>query len=132
MKAPSNIFERSGKVVTDSLLVSFFYDLLRDHVLPGVLEKIVTSIEYVSDKGQIEHTLSNGWLALYAEDVAARLTPSDTEPVDLLSSLGVMADGWRGTASAVYQNDANGAAIYRKCADDLSVLVRGKPFDAEE
>jgi hypothetical protein len=63
------IRERSGNVEIDSILVSFLYELMRDHVTPGVIEVIMqNSIK----ESKVMYT--NGWLAKYAEDLALRLT----------------------------------------------------------
>lgn len=63
------LFERSGCYGSRSMLVSFLYDLMRDHVPPGVVESLL------KDCPPTETTFSNGWLALYADDVARRLAP---------------------------------------------------------
>lgn len=60
--------ERSGTVVIDSSLVSFLYELMRDHLSVGVVERIVQTSE---DASKVTYT--NGWLAQYAEDLANRL-----------------------------------------------------------
>jgi len=58
---------RSGNVEINSRLVSFLYQLMRDHLPMGVIEKIVQD----ADVPIVEYT--NGWLAKYAEDIANRL-----------------------------------------------------------
>jgi hypothetical protein len=68
-KKQQGIFERSGKFTSRNPLVSFLYELMRDHVPPGVVEGIL------DDRGAIETTFTNGWLARYAQDVARRLDP---------------------------------------------------------
>lgn len=60
--------ERSGTVRINSKLVSFLYQLIRDHVPPGEIEKIVQESE---DNPDVTYT--NGWLARYAEDLSNRL-----------------------------------------------------------
>lgn len=69
MDDTKNIRERSGSVDIDSYLVSFLYELMRDHLPPGVVEEIV-----LNSIGDSECKYSNGWLAKYAEDIANRLT----------------------------------------------------------
>lgn len=59
--------ERSGKVCSSDKLVSFLYELMRDHVLIGDVEQIVRN----SQETPVHFT--NGYLAKYAEDIAARL-----------------------------------------------------------
>lgn len=54
-------------------LVAFLYDLLRDHVTPGVVEKI-------AQDATAETLFTNGWLARYAEDLATRLTTPAPPP----------------------------------------------------
>lgn len=56
---------------TDSPLVAFLYDLLRDHVRPGDLERLVRDAEQGQNKTFV---LTNGYLGEYAEELAARLT----------------------------------------------------------
>lgn len=62
------LFERSGRVAHTDPLVSFLYDLMRDHVPPGIVEGLLDD-----HQDPIETTFTNGWLARYAEDVAVRL-----------------------------------------------------------
>lgn len=57
----------SGEVTINSKLTSFLYELMRDHVQPGDLEKLVRDSQVES----VQYT--NGWLAKYAEDLANRL-----------------------------------------------------------
>jgi hypothetical protein len=59
---------RSGSVTIDCKFTSFLYTLMRDHVQPGDIEDIM--LNHMSDE-PVEY--SNGWLALYANDVATRL-----------------------------------------------------------
>lgn len=60
--------ERSGTIKINNRLVSFLYDLMRDHLPPGKVEALIREAE---DEPDIVYT--NGWLALYAEDLANRL-----------------------------------------------------------
>lgn len=58
----------SGNITIKSNLVSFLYQLMRDEITAGKIEKIV------QDSIQDEDTLyCNGWLAQYAEYLANRL-----------------------------------------------------------
>lgn len=59
--------ERSGHVEINSKLVSFLYDLMRDHLPPGKVEELVRA------STESEVLYSNGWLAKYAQDIANRL-----------------------------------------------------------
>lgn len=66
-----NLREESGAIDIDSKLVSFLYELMRDHLTPGVIEGLVQN-------AQEQPTMyTNGWLALYAANVAQRLTSTD-------------------------------------------------------
>lgn len=59
--------ERSGKVdVHGDRLTSFLYDLLRDHLLPGQVERLVRD-------AAPDCQYTNGHLARYAKDLADRL-----------------------------------------------------------
>lgn len=62
---------------TTSPLVAFLYELMRDQVPVGVVERIVLTDEnarMAHDKVEpFEYVLTNGHLAAYAEEVAARL-----------------------------------------------------------
>lgn len=59
--------ERSGAVRINSKLVSFLYELIRDHLPAGEVERLVRE----SQEPNVLYT--NGWLAKYAEDLANRL-----------------------------------------------------------
>lgn len=58
----------SGSVQINSKLVSFLYELMRDHLPPGVVEEIVRASD---SEPNVVYT--NGWLAQYAEHLANRL-----------------------------------------------------------
>ena len=59
--------ERSGSVRSDDPLVSFLYQLMRDHVAVGVVEGLM------GDAEKQPSVFTNGWLANYAKDLAERL-----------------------------------------------------------
>lgn len=63
-----NLRFRSGQVNSESHLVSFLYDLMRDHLPCGKVEEIVRESLH---EGETRFT--NGYLANYAEDLAVRL-----------------------------------------------------------
>lgn len=63
------LFERSDCVHCTSALVSFLYDLMRDHLPAGTVERLVRE----AVPGTTTYT--NGWLANYASDLAQRLDP---------------------------------------------------------
>lgn len=59
----------SGNFNKNSALVSFLYELMRDHVTPGVVQKLMAEA--------VENTdcqYSNGFLAQYADYLAKKLT----------------------------------------------------------
>jgi hypothetical protein len=60
--------ERSGSVQINSKLVSFLYELMRDHLPIATVEELVRASE---DEPNVVYT--NGWLAQYAQDLANRL-----------------------------------------------------------
>jgi hypothetical protein len=60
--------KRSGTVTINSKLVSFLYELMRDHLPTGEVEALVRASE-----DEPKCTYTNGWLAQYAEDLAKRL-----------------------------------------------------------
>lgn len=59
-----------GDLYRDGGLTCFLYILMRDHLTPGVVEKI--ALECQLSDNPIQYT--NGWIADYAANVAARLT----------------------------------------------------------
>jgi len=63
----SELRQISGAVRINSLLVSFLYELMRDHVPPGTVEQILMN---TTDP---DVTYTNGYLARYAENVAKEL-----------------------------------------------------------
>lgn len=78
------LFERSGRVIGHNPLVSFLYDLMRDHLPPGVVERLVreaTPGGSATPHGHWATTYTNGWLAEYAKDVATRLQGGPIEVV---------------------------------------------------
>lgn len=62
--------EASGEVRSEDPLVSFLYQLCRDHLPVGAVESIVDDVQ---NEGGDEVLYTNGWLAAYAQDVANRL-----------------------------------------------------------
>lgn len=65
--------ERSGNVDLDGRLIDFLYTLIRDHVPLGTVEQLARDAE-IADLTAGANAYSNGWLAHYAQDLAARLT----------------------------------------------------------
>ena len=61
--------KRSGAITSKDPLVSFLYELMRDHIVPGRIALIMQNLH--KEKGLIEY--SNGYLAKYALDVAKEL-----------------------------------------------------------
>lgn len=66
----------SGSVTSTDPLVTFFYILSRDYMTPGEIEEILE--KHVSLK-TVQFT--NGWLALYAKDLAMRFRNHPGDPV---------------------------------------------------
>lgn len=64
--------DRSGAVESSDPLVAFLYHLMRDHLPAGVVEGIVQN--HVPNPGrEVTAYFTNGYLASYAKDIAARL-----------------------------------------------------------
>ena len=61
--------EVSGTVTSEDKVVSLLYELMRDHIPPGVMEKLV--IETATAPKTVIFT--NGWLAQYSKDLADKL-----------------------------------------------------------
>jgi hypothetical protein len=62
--------DSKGDLYRDGGLTCFLYLLMRDHLPPGVIEKI--TLECQTSGNPIQYT--NGWIADYAANVASRLT----------------------------------------------------------
>lgn len=67
LRSDAALRKRSGDVRIKSKLVSFLYELMRDHLPPGEVEKLVKA----SQDPDVSYT--NGYLAKYAKDLANRL-----------------------------------------------------------
>lgn len=61
--------KRSGKFDSTDKLTAFFYILMRDHMTPGVVEKIIRDHKILKEDTS---QYTNGWLAEYAEDLSQR------------------------------------------------------------
>lgn len=53
---------------TKSRFVAWFYELVRDHVVPGTVEAVMRTT-----RTDTTYTLSNGYLGKYGEDIRQRL-----------------------------------------------------------
>lgn len=73
--------------ITTSQLASFLYQLMRDEVPVGTVEKLVQESETCGEPSP--HALSNDLLGQYAEDLAKRLTANLVKTVisDLVADL---------------------------------------------
>jgi len=60
----------TGEVVYTDALTSFLYELIRDHMPAGDVEKLVLGAVNEAE----ERLFSNGWLAQYAHNLAEQLT----------------------------------------------------------
>lgn len=65
--------ERTGNVTSKDIFVGLVYNLLRDHIQPGELEKLVQD---TLDHADQELHFTNGHLANYAKDIVWRLRSS--------------------------------------------------------
>lgn len=71
MKDPNaEMHRRSGAIHEVDPMIALFYDLLRDHVAPGVLEDLVRD---ACKSAASTKVYSNGWLAEHAKDIVNRL-----------------------------------------------------------
>jgi hypothetical protein len=66
----TDIIERSGSIESDDPLASFLYELMRDHVPPGIIEELVQK-ERLRCRQVVR--FSNGWLAQYSIYLAEQL-----------------------------------------------------------
>lgn len=66
--------EASGQVVYSDAITSFLYQLMRDHLPAGVVEKLVREVAAEPE----EQVFTNGWLAKYANNLAEELKNSRT------------------------------------------------------
>jgi hypothetical protein len=67
----SSLRERSGSITSNDPLTAFLYLLVRDHLPLGIVEKVMKEI----GPDDLEMHFTNGWLAMWADDVAVRLQP---------------------------------------------------------
>jgi hypothetical protein len=75
-KHNSAITTASGGIVRTDRMVSFFYELMRGYMTPGVVEQIVRSV--LAEDAEVCYC--NGWLAMYAEYIVKRLREAEEEP----------------------------------------------------
>lgn len=61
-RAQEDLRKRSGEVDSNDRLTAIFYELMRDHVTPGVLQKL-----FLDNPPGVQLNFTNGWLAQYAE-----------------------------------------------------------------
>lgn len=66
-----NLRERSGTITSNSKAVAFVYELLRDHLSAGTIERCVLNSTGPNTE---EFIFTNGYLAKYAIDVVKRLS----------------------------------------------------------
>lgn len=121
--------KRSGEETSSDPLVTFIYVLMRDHVTPGVVEE--TMLHHAAQ----ESLFTNGWLARYAKDVAARLRGPET-------TLGPAPDrdGWRAPLEWIVDledtpgPDVDPATFFASqfaCAQDRARRALATPPDSE-
>jgi len=75
--------EASGKVIYTDPLTSFFYELIRDELPAGTVEKIVRN---VAAEGNKEIVFTNGWLAQYAHNLAELILSAKAEKLEFALS----------------------------------------------
>jgi len=75
MKRMDELREESGTITYSDPLTAFLYDLMRDHLPAGVVEKMVFDVVSYAD----ECTFTNGWLAKYAHNLAERINNSKAD-----------------------------------------------------
>jgi len=64
---------RSGNVDSDDQLVGFLYELMRDHLPCGVVERLVSNSNPANTSNGGNCRFTNGFLANYAKDLSQRL-----------------------------------------------------------
>lgn len=67
-KLNKKLYRISGKFKSSDKVVAFLYELMRDELTPGQVEKLIRNSE---DSGETYYT--NGYLAKYADYLAKRL-----------------------------------------------------------
>ncbi len=110
--------KRSGIFASDSKLVSFLYELLRDHVSPSTMETVTRASVRVGPT-----IFTNGWIARYAYDIAERLVGA---PDGLHDSLNDHVADWR-AAALEYRRSASLAPVgdaFDRCADRLEKTLQ--------
>lgn len=78
---------RSGTEKSADPLVSFLYNLMRDHLPAGAVEGIM--LDTYPDRVSV---FTNGWLARYAKDVATRLRELPSVGETMRTKVVVMCD----------------------------------------
>ena len=67
-----NLRDRSGEINNKDRLVAFLYELMRDHLRVGEVERLVRN-QTKYDEYIEAYEFTNGWLANIAIDMAKRL-----------------------------------------------------------
>ena len=70
-KANNLLREISIMVEGDNKFPAFLYEIIRDHITTGIVEKLVSGLE-LDDNDTFLYT--NGWLAEYVKGLLIRLT----------------------------------------------------------
>lgn len=81
MKMNKELRDASGRISSSKKLVSFLYDLGRDHLPLGKIQQLVQDAQ----KTPVE--FSNGWLAQYAEAAAEALEDPEEENENLVAAI---------------------------------------------
>ena len=98
----------SGNALIEGSLVAFLHDLMRDHLAPGIVEKLV--INAIAVPGYNEY--SNGFLARYAENLANELINSKS--ISLQNDLESAFDGPQEVIS-----DSENEEIFQEAAEQV-------------
>jgi hypothetical protein len=100
---------KTGGFGTDNALTAFLYELMRDHVVVGNVEEVIRNCP-----ADTSFTLSNRWLAEYAEWCAERLRP------DMPSHLFEVHDGEKVLMTSPSLNAAKGMVEAMDMAEDYN------------
>jgi len=99
---------RSGCVKHTDRLASFLYDLMRDHLPTGTVEKLVQKA------ASAETTYTNGWLASYARDLSRRLFTEEDAIKEIQANVKILTD--------VYLSGGSGDCVDGRYYDILNKM----------
>jgi hypothetical protein len=111
----------SGSVSSESKLVSFLYELIRDHMTPGQVEQLVR------DSQEQPTVFTNGWIAYYAEYLANRLLD---QTADLQRKVGQVDLGQHQVDMA--KSMAITGSLFESLFKVYDFICLSKPLEAKE